>query len=351
MILDEYVWVKLSGPNIKYYESLGYNIPRVQARDGHKNRTMVRRGTKILVHIDDLQDKSNTVVNAMCDYCGEEFSRSYQLIVNGRKNNNKDSCFKCRHKKAGESRKLDFNEVAKAFDERGYALLTTEDEIEFLNTDTLRFLCPKHGEKITIWNRFKQLPYGCDECGVESNKLKLRQYTWNRITQAFANSEYLLLSEFDEYTNSKDHCLTCLCLKHGEFRTSWANYQRYNWCPMCTSSAGERSVASYLDEHKIQYEKPKRFDGLVGLGGKKLSYDFYLPDYNVLIEYQGAQHESPGHFSSSASASEEIFLKQQEHDRRKRDYATKNGYILLEIWYYDFYNIHHILDENLTIQN
>lgn len=351
MILDEYVWTPLSGSNIKYYESLGYNIPKTLVRDGHKNRVTVKRGTKILVDIEDLQYGSKSDVNAVCDYCGEQFIRPYQFIVSGRKNTDKDSCNECKHKKAGESRKLDFNEVVDAFKNKGYTLLTTKDEITFLNTDTLRFMCQKHGEKTTVWNRFQQLAFGCDECGVESNSFKLRQYAWERIIATFTNSEYLLISGFDEYTNARDNCLRCVCTKHGEFRTSLANYQRYSGCPMCNSSAGERSIADYLNKYSIEYEKPKSFNGLVGVGGKKLSYDFYLPYYNMLIEYQGAQHESPGHFSSDINVSEQNFLRQKEHDKRKKEYAIKNGYKFLEIWYYDFYNIDNILNKNLTIQN
>ena len=351
MILDEYVWVSLSGSNIKYYESLGYHIPRSLVRDGHKNRITVKRGTQILVRIDDLQECSNMNVNVLCDYCGTPFSRPYKLIMNRRRANNKDACGTCRNKKAGESRKINFNDVIRSFGDRGYTLLTTEDEVTCLNTDKLKYMCPIHGEKNTTWNQFNSHGSGCDECAIDNNKIKLKQYAWKRILAAFNDSEYELLSGFDEYTNSKDNCLQCLCQKHGEFKTSWANYQRHQRCPTCSSSAGERSIADYLDSHQIEYEKPKRFDNLTGVGGGKLSYDFYLPTYNLLIEYQGAQHESPGHFSSSVKKSEENFIKQIEHDKRKREYALKNGYTLLEIWYHDFNNISNILYEYLTIQN
>ena len=115
---------------------------------------------------------------------------------------------------------------------------------------------------------------------------------------------------------------------------------------------GERSIKHYLDDNNIQYDKPKRFNGLVGVGGKLLSYDFYLPDYNLLIEYQGIQHEKPRDFGGlSESEAYKNFLKQQEHDMRKRVFAENNGYSLLEIWYYDFYNISDILKKILTIHN
>ena len=88
-----------------------------------------------------------------------------------------------------------------------------------------------------------------------------------------------------------------------------------------------------------------KFDGLVGVGGKSLTYDFYLPDNNLLIECQGKQHEKPIEYFGG----EEQFKIQQEHDKRKREYAEANGYKLLEIWYYDYDNIDEILNREISV--
>ena len=42
---------------------------------------------------------------------------------------------------------------------------------------------------------------------------------------------------------------------------------------------------------------------------------------------------------------------QQEHDRRKRNYAKDHNIELLEIWYYDFNNIEQILESRLLKQS
>lgn len=85
---------------------------------------------------------------------------------------------------------------------------------------------------------------------------------------------------------------------------------------------------------------------------KKLSFDFYLPEYNLLIEYQGQQHENPTTFGNmSVEKAQKQFEIQQEHDRRKRNYAQYHEIKLLEIWYYDYNNIHQILDDKLNINN
>ncbi len=96
-----------------------------------------------------------------------------------------------------------------------------------------------------------------------------------------------------------------------------------------------------MNFNKIISIPQKTFERLIGLGGGLLSYDFYLPNYNMLIEYQGEQHE---HYVKGFHSSKKIFEKQQEHDRRKRVYAKNNTINLLEIWYWDFDNIYNILD-------
>ena len=113
-------------------------------------------------------------------------------------------------------------------------------------------------------------------------------------------------------------------------------------CPQCSKSHGEKRIEKYLNTYGIQYTPQKTFEGLVGVGSRLLSYDFYLNNYNILIEYQGEYHDG-----TAMIQTEEEFLKQQEHDRRKREYSKKHGIQLLEIWYWDFDNIEEILNDTL----
>lgn len=60
-----------------------------------------------------------------------------------------------------------------------------------------------------------------------------------------------------------------------------------------------------------------------------LSYDFYLPSHNLLIEFDGIQHFQPVEFFGG----EEVFKKQVRNDKIKTDYAREYGYELLRIAY------------------
>ena len=111
-------------------------------------------------------------------------------------------------------------------------------------------------------------------------------------------------------------------------------------------SHGERKIKDYLCNNHYKYIPQKTFSGLIGVGGGALSYDFYLPDYNLLIEYQGEFHDGTAKIQTEIE-----LLKQQEHDKRKRGYAQKHNIYLLEICYNDYDNIEQILNNYFTQQN
>ena len=117
-------------------------------------------------------------------------------------------------------------------------------------------------------------------------------------------------------------------------------------CPMCNFSKGENRIKEYLDLNIVRYISQKEFKGLVGVGDGNLSYDFYLPEHNMLIEYQGGQHEQ---YIPYFHKNKTNFKKQQQYDMLKKEYAKQNNINLLEIWHYDFNNIEIILKKELNI--
>ena len=135
-------------------------------------------------------------------------------------------------------------------------------------------------------------------------------------------------------------CKTC-----GNIWSSTAsNLLRGTGCPKCNLSHLEKNTMSYLDKNNIEYIYQINYDDLIGINGGLLSYDFYLPKYNLLVEDQGEQHEHPIDYFGG----EEQFRVQQEHDERKREYAKSHNINLLEIWYYDEDNIEEILTKKLN---
>jgi hypothetical protein len=151
--------------------------------------------------------------------------------------------------------------------------------------------------------------------------------------------------EYASHSN-KEVWWKCECGKHEDFvrKISVSNICEFR-CPYCKLSKGEEVIERVLIYNNIYFVPQKTFDGLFGLGNGLLSYDFYLPNHNILIEYQGEQHEK---YMPWFHKSEKDFEKQKEHDRRKRENSEKNNIKLLEIWYYDFDNIEFILEKELN---
>lgn len=98
-------------------------------------------------------------------------------------------------------------------------------------------------------------------------------------------------------------------------------------CPYCNMPKEEKVIAKILDTFNINYEIQKTFDDLVDK--TNLSYDFYIPDQSILIEYQGIQHYQP----VDVFGGNNRFAIQQKHDRMKADYAKTHNYKLIAVPY------------------
>ena len=69
-----------------------------------------------------------------------------------------------------------------------------------------------------------------------------------------------------------------------------------------------------------------------------MPFDFFLPQYNICIEYQGRQHYKEGFdiFMKRYKNQEKAILeyeKQRARDRIKKQYCKKHNLTLLEIKY------------------
>lgn len=196
-------------------------------------------------------------------------------------------------------------------------------------------------DSIVYKNNNIDCPY-CDK--KKAQFLKNGFWEFKRNTEEYKKEVYDLVG--NEYSVIEDYkgSLIPIKMKHNICGNIWKirpnNFlSSYRRCPYCISSKGEKRIEDFLKNNNISFERQKKFDNLFGVKNRYLSYDFYLHKYNLLIEYQGKQHCNPIDYFGG----QETFEIQQEHDQRKRKYATDNHINLLEIWYYDFDNIENIL--------
>ncbi len=188
----------------------------------------------------------------------------------------------------------------------------------------------------------------CPICKKENKSKLYRKLPFNddnsfkNVIDEYKNENLVILGDyFGDDIKIKCKCLVCNSIVYKTPR----NIYNGSLHGSCENSKGEREISKILSKYNIVFETRKIFTDLFGVGGGYLSYDFYLPLYNILIEYQGEQHERPVDYFGGYDR----FEIQLEHDKRKRSYAFSNKIELIEIWYYQFNNIEDILIQNLNI--
>lgn len=104
----------------------------------------------------------------------------------------------------------------------------------------------------------------------------------------------------------------------------------------CIISKGEKKVAEVLDAMEVKYIRQYYFDDLKSDKNYPLYFDFYLPDYNVVIEYQGEQHYR---FIPHLQKNEKRFQEGKNRDVLKRQYCNEKRIKMIEIPYTEYNKI------------
>ena len=172
------------------------------------------------------------------------------------------------------------------------------------------------------------LGFGCNKCylerSIEARKLSKEEFI-KRCKEIHLNDYNYNLVKFNKNTD-KVQIYCCNCKKY--FFQTIASHLSGSGCPFCKESRGEKEIRYILEKKKINFIQHKTFDNLKD--ASNLNYDFYLPDYNLLIEYNGIQHYK---FNKYFYKSLHSFHKQKHHDWLKRKYSKDNKINLLVISY------------------
>jgi hypothetical protein len=119
------------------------------------------------------------------------------------------------------------------------------------------------------------------------------------------------------------------CKKEHIFYQKVSNHLQGKGCPICRESNGERRIALFLENNNIEFIRQKKFNDC--FFKEKLSFDFYLPNLDVIIEYDGIQHFKP----VSIFGGVKEFEKNKIRDKIKNEYCIKNNIHLIRISYLD----------------
>lgn len=187
----------------------------------------------------------------------------------------------------------------------------------------IRIDCPKHGE---FWQRASAhiSGQGCPKC-ADNQKISKEEFI-RRAKEIHGNKyDY---SEVEYETNYKK--VKIICPKHGPFLQTPHTHLKGCGCPRCVEWKLEKEVEDLLKENNIVFEREKKFSGMVYKS--ELKCDFYLPEYNIVIECQGIQHFKPTNFCGNNEKAKENFKIECERDKVKREYCIANN---IKILYYN----------------
>jgi hypothetical protein len=200
------------------------------------------------------------------------------------------------------------------------------------NKNKVKIICTEHGVFEQVAN-YHLSGFGCISCG---GKEEMTREEFIEISKSIHGDLYNY--SLVEYKNNKTK-VKIICRKHGVFEQLPYSHKGGSGCSSCFESKGEKEVKRYLNNNNIKYESQKRFDDCLSIRYVNLRFDFYLPEKNVCIEYDGEQHFHINEYFGG----EEGYKTTKQNDEIKNNYCFKNNIKLIRIPYYNFDKMSEIL--------
>lgn len=266
---------------------------------------------------------NRTRVDVMCNVCGNTFSPKASSLYMGH------GCPYC----SGRVGKT----TEQFIDEMSEKNPNVKILGKYKNSKTkIETLCNKCGH---LW---KPTPNtllkgeGCPKCSGLMKKTQEEFVEEMRI-------KHPTITVIGEYINNRTK-VKCFCneCKTYFFSAPHTMLSNGNGCSNCTTSRGENRIKEWLNDNGFKYNTQHIFEDCKDV--RVLPFDFYIPSYNVAIEYDGIQHFEPKDFFGG----EESFNKLKEHDSIKSNYCVENNIRLLRIPYYRYDEIESILKSELA---
>lgn len=174
-------------------------------------------------------------------------------------------------------------------------------------------------------------------CGCitkENRRAQLKDLTGQKF------GHLTVLKWLGTFNKNSKYLVKCDCGKEYEIFASNLTQGTTTSCGCSKESHGEQKIRALLIENNIQFENQKSFKDFKYPDTNGIpKYDFFLPQYNILIEYDGEQH-----FNEIENwGGKEGLIQRQQRDKIKNQYAIQHNYKLIRIPYL-YYN-------NITIQD
>jgi len=195
----------------------------------------------------------------------------------------------------------------------------------------VKIICKEHGI-------FEQIPYLhlkgciCYKCFAKNKCESTEDFIEKSKIIHGDKYEYFLVKYENVTTKIKITCKT-----HGVFEQSPSSHLRGFGCQICKNSKGEEKISEFLKSKDIKFEREKRFLNCRNI--LPLPFDFYIPEHNTCIEFDGEQHfvEKPEWNNNLVNI--------QKRDEIKNIYCKENNILLYRFNYKEIDDIDKKLDK------
>ena len=184
------------------------------------------------------------------------------------------------------------------------------------------------------------------DCGC-GRKQKLRDTkTKNLVGQKFGKLTVLELLSESTKSHRRQYICKCDCGNEVITTSTYLITGQTRSCG-CLNSYYNSYIQKFLNKLKIKYEP----EYTIYIGKSRYRFDFYLPKYNLMIEYDGEQHYKPMRYHNDKDRNIEDLAKRKKRDEIKNKYCQDNNINLLRIPYYEKENIDFIIIDCLQRLN
>lgn len=272
--------------------------------------------------VDTQYVNSKHKINLICGCCGKPYQDTYDHI----KMKNYVYCQQCGIERRAKSHRHNVADVEKRL---------SEYNLKLLNPNFQSINCLEVEDEDGYRSSCANLYY------IESGKKFIRNHKQNLYTPYNINiylQKHGIVTEVADLTprhiEVRKDKIGFICSCCGKtFNTTFETLKRSRrvLCYECSSNMSnlEYEVKTYLDYNNIRYIQQKRFTQC--RIKRSLPFDFYLIDYNYVIEVNGNQHyyENKEYFHTNRTLQE-----QQEVDQYKKQFCIDNGigYLELPFW-------------------
>jgi hypothetical protein len=193
------------------------------------------------------------------------------------------------------------------------------------NTTKVKIICGEHG----VYHQSPNVHLrggGCPICARDlfgKTHAKTQNQYISEVKLVHNNKyDYSLV----KYINAQTK-INIICPTHGIFEQEANSHHSGNGCPVCRQSRGEIEISKYLISNGIEFYYQKVFNDCIHK--RNLRFDFYLPQHNMCIEYDGKQHFVANEYFGGIKSLE----SQRERDIIKNKYCEDNNITLIRIKY------------------